>query len=289
MRASSLRLSLRLPLIVGAMTLAGAWATPASAQTSSSLSKYPQCAGAPSRGDSEAAHGAYLAGKGSFDEADYATAINYFKDAYRRDCTKYELLNIIARAFELKGDRAEAIHALETYLQRAPADDPGAEAIQRRIVNLKAQLAAQSATPEPAPEPEPAPPAAPAEESAARESEAAGGHTVYPWILTGVGGAVLVSGVVLAIVGAGQRSDSFAACPDRKCLDEQAQVSAQELNNAGTLKLNVGIALMAGGAALAAGGLLWHFLEPTGPRTAKWVPRPNVAPGYAGLALSGAF
>ncbi|MEO8876441.1 MAG: tetratricopeptide repeat protein, partial [Polyangiaceae bacterium] len=126
---------------------------PAFAQSSGStptppqLTVYPTCGAAqPSKDDSEVAHGAYIAGKRAFDENDYPTAIQYFKDALRRDCTKYELLNIISRAFELKGDRPEAINALEAYVKRAPANDPSVEAIQRRIVNLKALQAAADAS-----------------------------------------------------------------------------------------------------------------------------------------------
>ena len=304
MRASSPSLSLRSCAFAGTMALACAWAAPAAAQSASaSPSKYPACAGTPSKSDSEAAHGAYLAGKGPFDEADYATAINYFKDAYRRDCTKYELLNIIARAYELKGDRAEAVAAAETYVQRAPADDPANESIQRRIVNLKAQIAAQP--PQPA-EPEPTASAsapAPPDASEPRGDEGAGGergHTVYPWILTGVGGAALVTGIVLAAVGEGQRSRSIQNARAADCervggsIDCSKNPNApigefQAENDAGTTKLNVGIGLMVGGAAVAAGGLIWHFLEPTGSRTAKWLPTPQLGSGYAGLSMSGGF
>lgn len=49
---------------------------------------------------------------------------------------------------------------------------------------------------------------------------------------------------------------------------------------------------MAGGAVLVAGGLLWHFLEPTGP-VAKGAlsPKltPNVTPGYAGMSFGCTF
>ncbi|HEX9294566.1 MAG TPA: hypothetical protein VF881_01995, partial [Polyangiaceae bacterium] len=55
------------------------------------------------------------------------------------------MLNL-ARAYELKSDRNEAVNALETYLQRKP-DDPGADQIRRRIDNLKAQIAASAPPP----------------------------------------------------------------------------------------------------------------------------------------------
>ena len=51
--------------------------------------------------------------------------------------------------------------------------------------------------------------------------------------------------------------------------------------------------LIGGGVAIVAGGLLWHFLEPTGPveKTGKLKPSvtPQVAPGYAGMSLGGSF
>src|ERR1700733_11625153 len=127
--------------------IATAAAVPAFAQSASDAtqeSQYAACTSKPSQADTEAAHGAYTAGKGSFDEADYTTAINYFKDAYRRDCTKNELLVIIARAFELQGNRREAVPALETSWERAPAA-PDADVQRRHIANLKREISDQPA------------------------------------------------------------------------------------------------------------------------------------------------
>src|ERR1700733_9638011 len=127
--------------------IATAAAVPAFAQSASDAtqeSQYAACTSKPSQADTEAAHGAYTAGKGSFDEADYTRAINYFKDAYRRDCTKNELLVIVARAYELQGNRREAVHALETYLERVPTAQD-AEVQRRHIANLKRELSEQAA------------------------------------------------------------------------------------------------------------------------------------------------
>src|SRR5208282_5002681 len=124
--------------------LAVAVAVPAIAQTQPGLTNYAACTTKPSASDSDAAHSAFLLGKRFFDDADYGSAIHNFVDAYKLDCTKTDLLTIIARANELAGNRAEAVHALEVYLQRAttlPAEDKAQ--VQRRIDNLKAQIAAQ--------------------------------------------------------------------------------------------------------------------------------------------------
>ena len=78
--------------------VASVLAVPALAQTQPALTNYPACSTKPSASDSEAAHSAFLLGKRFFDEADYGSAIHNFVDAYKLDCTKTELLTIIARA-----------------------------------------------------------------------------------------------------------------------------------------------------------------------------------------------
>jgi hypothetical protein len=282
-------------------------AVPAFAQSSASdsaESQYAACTTKPSQADTDAAHGAYMAGKGSYDEADYVRAINYFKDAYRRDCTKHELLVIIAQAYELQGNRREAIHALETYLDRVPnASD--AEVRRRHVANLKRDLADQpsasasasappsasaSAPPVPsasaattasAPEPAPSSPPAPAEEHK--------GHTVLPWVVAGVGAVGLITGGVLYGVGAGQVSTSEGVCgSSHQC---PAGSSAISTGNSGRTTETAGVVVGSVGAAALVGGLLWHFLEPTGSsqKTGRPVVTPQVGPGYAGVGVGGRF
>ena len=114
-------------------------AVPALAQ---SPSTYPAACDASkvSKTDVERAHTVFISGKGFLDEANYDKAISYFKDAYSIDCSVHGILPIIATAYERKGDKAEAIHALEEYLQRVP-NAPDHEVIEHRIRNLKDQLA----------------------------------------------------------------------------------------------------------------------------------------------------
>lgn len=289
MRARARTLSL-------AFLLGTAIAAPAFAQQSS-VTVYPSCTGTPTKADSDAAHGAYIAGKGSFDENDYARAVDYFKDAYRRDCTKHDLLNIIARAYELKGDRAEAVNALETYLKRVPPNEPGNEQIQRRIANLKAQIAAAPPTPPPvvtAPvEPVPStpasmPPANPPHDRVTTERT----HSVGPWVLVGVGGAAAVAGLVLLVVGQGKISDSKTGCPTIDPVTKQHQclpgVNGESLQSEGNTLSAVGGVVGGVGVAAIAGGLIWHFTESTGPETRARI-RPDVRPGYAGLTVGAHF
>src|SRR4051812_26621932 len=107
---------------------------------------YPECTKTPTESETAAAKGAYQAGNASFDEADYPRAINYWEDAYRRDCTANLLLKNLARAYELYGQKRQAVVALETFLVREP-NSGDKEQIQRRIEVLKKQIAAEKTAP----------------------------------------------------------------------------------------------------------------------------------------------
>lgn len=293
MRASSRTLSLA---FLFGITIA----VPAFAQQPATTT-YPTCTGTPTKADSDAAHGAYIAGKGSFDENDYARAVDYFKDAYRRDCTKHDLLNIIARAYELKGDRAEAVNALETYLKRVPPNEPGNEQIQRRIANLKAQIAAApppvapiaSTTPDPVTTaPTPPPPGNPPPDRVTSDR----GHSVGPWVMVGVGGAAAVAGVVMLVVGQGKITDSKAGCPNPSACpmgpSDPTPAVRQDLQGQGNTFSAVGGVVGGVGLAAIVGGLIWHFTESTGPEAhaqLRPVVAPALSPGYAGLSLGARF
>jgi hypothetical protein len=291
------------PLLV-TLLLATAVAVPAFAQTGAPpLTNYPACTSTPTKQDSDQAHSAFLLGKRFFDEADYGSAIHNFADAYKLDCTKTELLTIVARAYELNGNRPEAVHALETYLQRAQtigADDKAQ--IQKRIDNLKAQIAAQASstatatatatavpTQATATAPPPPPPPPPPPES--------GGHTVLPWIVTGVGAAAAITGGIIYLVESSAANaaknkcvgENISACTPKPGVTETAKEIGNDYTPANNL-VPVGSILFFAGLGVAAGGLLWHFLEPTGPAAEKKAAlTPTVGPGYAGLSLGGSF
>jgi hypothetical protein len=274
------------------------------------LSQYPACTTKPTQAETDAAHGAYIAGKGSFDEADYTKAIDYFKDAYRRDCTKPELLLIIARAYELKGDRREAVNALETYLQRKP-DAPDAETQRRHIANLKKELADQAASASASASAIPPSASASASASAAPSASASAapsatasatsepppaggerGHTLTPWIVAGAGGVALLTGGALFLVGSGDVSSAESACGSghTACPDK----SSADKGNSGRSLETVGVIVGGVGLAGVVGGLVWHFLEPTGAaaspaQTGRPVIAPQVAPGYAGVGVGARF
>jgi hypothetical protein len=296
----------RKPLTL-ALVVSAAIAGPALAQQAPSAYP-PACETSKvSKSDVERAHTVFLSGKQFLEESNYEKAISYFKDAYSIDCSIHAILPIIATAYERKGDRPEAVRALEEYQKRAPTA-PDHEVMERRIKNLRDQIAreqpapAPSATAAPSPAsttpvpstsaaPAPAPSAATSAGTAAPTTTvtASGGHTIAPWIVVGIGGAAVVAGAVVYAIGAGDVSSAEASCPNRKCAPGD-NASASKGNDGNTLE-NVGGALLGVGAAAAAAGLVWHFLEPTGRAGAapSAYAAPVVAPGYAGISLGSRF
>lgn len=285
-----MRRSFRSPLLLASL-LSVVAAIPALAQTAAPRSSYPACAAQPSPADVETAKKAFELGLKNFNEADYEHAVFYFKDAYRNDCTAHKILTSIGKAHEYKGDRAEAIVAYETYLERVP-NAPDADVMRKRIANLKATLPPTpastmpaSTTPtttatasETAPTASSAPP--PSTSSASE-----GGHTIAPWIVTGVGAAALITGGALVIVGNGKVSDAEGKCPARQGCAQDVTDSG----NSGRSLMSIGWIVGGVGVAAVAGGLIWHFVEPTGPETKKAVFTPLVLPGFAGASVGGRF
>src|SRR5262245_55933829 len=219
---------MRLPwrgwLVTGFISLSSAGALAADTKT-----PFPPCTTAPTEADRNAAKGAFAAGQGSFNEADYATAITYWRDAYRRDCTAHALLLNLARAYELKGERSEAVNSLETYLQRKP-DASDADQIRRRIDNLKTQMAAAAPPPTAAPVAQPMP-TAPPPVMPPPPAESEHGRSIVPLFIAGGGALIAIIGVGVYSAGSKKVDDFETKCPNRKCPADQPNL-IQEGNDA---------------------------------------------------------
>lgn len=144
--------------------------------------------------------------------------------------------------------------------------------------NLDIKLQKKAVAPAPTPEP---PPPAP-------EPEVGGGHTVPPWIVVGVGAAGVATGLVMYGIG----SSSFPSECDastQKCKTGTAPDVVEKAQSADGLQ-KTGLIVAIGGGVVLAGGLLWHFLEPTAPSKsiAKNV-SPFFSPNGGGVAFSGRF
>jgi hypothetical protein len=283
-----MRKHLSLWLIGGAVTVA-----PALARAEDEPKGYPECIKTPTDSETAAAKGAYQAGNASFDEADYPRAITYWEDAYRRDCTANLLLKNLARAYELYGQKRQAVVALETFLVREPST-ADKEQIQRRIEVLKKQIASEKAVPVAVSS---APPVAAAATTQPPPLQTDGAQTgkrsIVPLIVAGAGGVVMLVGVGVYAKGAKDVNHYEGLCPERDCGDgPDAAANKAAGNDARTRKIWGGV-ITGVGAATLAGGLVWYFVQPRDNISVgslrKPLVSPAVTPGFAGVALSGAF
>lgn len=265
---------------------------------------YPACSSKPSAAESEKAADVYRSGKIAFDEADYQTALDRFLDAYKRDCAQHQLLIVISRAHELKGEKAAAADALKLYLDRTKAEGqatPDADTHRRREAKLRAEAAAAPApSPTPAPTPAPAPTPVDSDPTPSPTPSPASderGHTVVPWIVVGAGGLAFTSGVILFAIGGSNfpeqcEKGSIVLGVKGKC-DDVTDTTINERAGSAQGAQTAGFWSMVGGALLVGGGLAWHFLEPTGSRGSAKSPLPPVTPvfgpGFAGASYSARF
>lgn len=291
-----------LPKLFAAMVLgAVAVAVPALAQPSADkLTTYPSCAGRSPKPDE--GNAAYLLGKKRYDARDFDKALELFMEAYNYDCGKHDYLIIISRTHELMAAKGETVrhlkeahHALEVYYERMKQepDDDG----KTRLNALKADIRAAE---------QKAAAAASASASASSTSTAPppktdGGHTPWPWIPVGIGGASIVTGAILVPVGllALPEGCSFST---GKCTpqpnDLNGAVRKERTEEAGNAKGKVlfGFGFIGGGIVAVAGGLIWHFLEPTDASPSASTSRrdkpmivPTIGSGFAGVNVGGRF
>jgi hypothetical protein len=289
--------SIRYPLTT-VVSIAAILVVPVLARSSSTTTYPPPCDAAKvSKSDSDRAHTVFLSGKQYLDESNYDKAISYFNDAYSIDCSVHGILPIIATAFERRGDRAEAVRALEEYTRRAPnASDR--EVIDRRIRNLKDQIAREAPPPPSASPPPPPPPSASAvlePPSAAppeppppvAEQGTKSGSGVGPWVLIGVGGAAVVTGVIVYVVGDGAISSAQSACGGQRNLCPK---SVANQGNGGRTTEDIGGVVGGVGLAAAAAGVVWKLVGSGGSSASTSASiSPVFAPGYVGLNLGGAL
>jgi hypothetical protein len=109
--------------------------------------------------------------------------------------------------------------------------------------------------------------AAPEQDHGARPSPNGGGHTVYPWLVVGAGAATMVVGLVVLIASPGLPAgcDSTSKTCTRGATESASDfASRQEDAGRSEAQPTEGLIIGAIGLGVVGGGLLWHFLEPTG-------------------------
>ncbi len=268
---------------------------PAIAHAEEPTKSYPDCGREPTDAEVAAAKGAFQAGNASFNEADYARALDYWEDAYRRDCTANPLLLNLARAYELAGRKRQAVVALETFVAREP-NSGEKDQINRRVEVLKKKIAEEDAAAAAAPPtsgtavaPTVTAPLAPEPVQRAKASP-------WPFVTMGVG--VVVTGVGAAsYFGAKAKADELA----KQCKDSVHRIdcpaSVKTQGDAKNKEMRTDSVVTGVGVAVIVGGAIWWFLDKKSVDRANanqgtWQ-RPLVAPlvgrQLAGLSLSGAF
>ena len=251
---------------------------------------YPECTDDTSDPVTTGARAAFQAGEASFNEADYPRAILYWEDAFRRACSATSMLLNLARAYELSGQKRQAVLALETYLQREP-NSPEKSQISRRIDVLKKSIENEPATQPtttpttPPPTTTPGPTTAP-EAERSPQSTSSGGSRVMPLVVIGIGGAMLIVGG-LAFVGADADVKEFERdCPDRKCsgADEDEQI---DKGNSALRRRDIWGGVTVASLPVIAGGIVWYIASK--PKQDATTVTPAVGQNYLGLSVDGTF
>ncbi len=190
--------------------------------------------------------------KRRYRDGEFEAAARLLEEAYAIDPAPTLLYNL-ARARESAGNLEGALDAYRRYLEADPsARDRGA--IEKRIENLdrqirereelKAKLDAKQAPPPPPP-----PPAA-----VVTTPPPSDVLSPVPWIIAGVGAAVIGSGVVLGVLASGKNSEAMEAA---------SQVDASNLaDEAGGLASAANASYVAGGIVVGA-GLIWGIVSMT--------------------------
>lgn len=230
------RLNRCLPIVLGAMLCVCASQTFAQAEGDDS--------------SDQVARGLFQAGRASYDAGKYEDALKYFQQAYDLSQRPGLLYNIGQASDRLHDDR-KTIEVFRLYLERVPEADNRAEVEGRlrsleRIVELEDAEARQQSTTDTSAtnQVQVVPTSTPTE-------SASDGPGLAPWLVIGGGGAVLLTGVVLTVIGTGQISDVENA----ERMSAWSDVSGKA--DSGPVLATTGVVLMSLGAVGAAAGVVW--------------------------------
>lgn len=118
-------------------------------------------------------------------------------------------------------------------------------------------------------------------------------HTVFPWVVVGLGVATMGAGIVVILTSPSLPTGcdkSTQTCTRLAGEDPTSFAKRQEDAGRSESQPLEGLVVGGIGLAVAGAGLLWHFLEPTGPdRTGALRFTPWAAPGSAGGSVGATF
>lgn len=241
----------------------------------------------------------WMRGNQLFEEGQYEEALAAFEESYRLS-ERHGTLVALANTYELLGRLDEAVAMLRRYEPHARPDE--VEVIRNRISSLERRLKQRSATTEPQPKPDPKPDPDGAG-GATGDTSSQGGQSsgvvsgqvseprvtaprqrerpMAAWIVTGAGGAIVITGLGLGLAASATRSDI-----DERCGSYQGQtycpVDVEPLiDRHRRLALGADIALGVGLATTAAGAV-WLLL---GGEDAEAQPAISISPGLQEVRL----
>lgn len=222
----------------------------------------------------ETARGHFQLATSLYDQGQFAQAAQEFEEAYRLS-QRPELMFNAYVAYRDANDIASAARCLRVYLENA------GDRVQDRV-NLEARLR----TMEQAVAEERAREEALAAEQRARERERQTpprGPETWPWIVLGVGAAVVIAGAITGGIALGEADRLAADCPGTVCGPE---IDFDGRNaNIDTLGIAADV-LLFGGAAIAVTGLILGLALGIGESAPESQPEVSAACGPAGCAAS---
>jgi len=263
----------------------------------------------PNKSDDEEAKTLFKLASKAEETSNYADAIKYYKDAYKRACDKHLLLKNLGRAYEKDAQYAAAVEAYKLFRSRGKPTGEELDQLDQKIANLSKKVSGEGTAPtgtETAPTTTTTSTAPTGTATTSTTSTAAptststtapppgGGPGIAPWIVVGAGGALFLVGGLVGIGANGtvsQKQDEFDAL---NCSTRAGVIAAKgqcdTLKNDGesaTKARTTGWIIAGVGAAAVAGGLIWYFVGSKSEKKSALQLTPG--PTFAGIGLSGSF
>ncbi len=218
--------------------------------------------------EDEIARNHHRTGSQYYEAGRFREAGDEFSKSYKLSKRPIALFNAYI-AYRDAGEDKKAAEALRKYLAEAKEIDDR-QNLEARLENLEARLKALEARDEEIRQKEQEAEAAreaalKAEQEAEAKRNAQTGSNVddgpgaAPFILMGVGGAMVVGGVVTGIINRGTVSELEDACPNEVCPAGQEEFLESKQDTAELTALLTDIFIF-GGAAVAASGLIWYLV-----------------------------
>jgi len=218
----------------------------------SASSTFAQDAAAPEYdSDDLVARGLFDAGRAAYDAGNYREALNYFQQAHDKSQRPRLLYNIGQTADRLRMDRT-ALTTFRKYLELVP-DAENRREVENRIRTLES-LVNDDAAPAPSvesAEPVVAPQPSAVTRPAAAQDESASDSNIAPWLVTGAGGVVALTGVVLFAIGSSKISNAEDAPI------HSSWPAVRDDAESGPTYRDVGITALVVGVLGTAAGVVW--------------------------------